>query len=287
MANRILSDKCKQCIYPIAIYGFSIFFDYVGDKHKSYLYLLTFCRPYRQELVCTHVPFLKERIETLKVPPWWQKSHEAKKRTQKWPDKPRAAIYRQIHKYEENAPWCIYALEYDDSIAASSLGPEDINLFEYRDVINKHLFADCTLTNINQAMMHGLQNRIARQVKLYSCVVPYPLIREKCEEVEKGLMEDQKCSNLREKITEFNDNVSAVVAMVDSALMQQRLQFLNWIREFKDIDSPSVKKEIQKNDWFTEYLEEELSTFGFQTTKEFHHNKYCIFGKSRPDFGFF
>lgn len=48
-----------------------------------------------------------------------------------------------------------------------------------------------------------------------------------------------------------------------------------------------VKKEVQRNDWFIDYLKGELHSLGFHTTQEFSHNKYSIFGKSRSDFAFF
>ena len=127
------------------------------------------------------------------------------------------------------------------------MGPEDINLYEYRDIINKHLFAECTLSDMIKMNMHAMQDRISRQIKLYSCVVPYLLVREKCQEVEKRLINDQeRREDLHEKVRELNQNVSAVVAIVDIAMMQQNMQFLTWIREFKDIGSLSVQKEIQK-----------------------------------------
>ena len=38
----------------------------------------------------------------------------------------------------------------------------------------------------------------------------------------------------------------------------------------------------QKNQWFAQYLEEELKKEGYEMMTEYSHNKYCI-GKSRPD----
>ena len=99
MVNRMLSDKRKQCIYPIAIYGFVIFFDY-GDKHKSYVYSLTLCQPSHQELVCT----LKRENRVFESASVVEKTQRPKEKNQKWPDKPKTAIYRQVHKLEENAP---------------------------------------------------------------------------------------------------------------------------------------------------------------------------------------
>ena len=34
-------------------------------------------------------------------------------------------------------------------------------------------------------------------------------------------------------------------------------------------------------------LEDELDQLNFKTNREFHHNNFSLFGKSRPDFAFF
>ena len=255
----------------------------------SYIYSLALCQPDRHELVCPHLALFEEEVDNLKVPPWWhnteQKDKTAKK-TSKWPDKPQTVVYHQVHKCDENAPWCIYVLEHKDFVAASSLGKEDLPLFDHRDVVNNELFRGCTLSDANKSKIDGMRIRVSKQIKLYARVVPYPLIREKIQEVERGLMKDMESSDLRKKIIQ-SDNTSAVVEMVERSLTQQRLRILTLIQEIKDIETLDVKKEIQQNDWFTEFLEGELHGLGFLTTKEFPYNKFSIFGRSRPDFAFF
>jgi len=55
----------------------------------------------------------------------------------------------------------------------------------------------------------------------------------------------------------------------------------------RSIKKISVNREIQKNDWFINLLQENLHSHGYTTSFEFNFKKFCIFGKSRPDFSFY
>lgn len=82
-------------------------------------------------------------------------------------------------------------LEHQDSVAASSLTIEDLTRFDYRCVTTSKLFAGCVLHETNKSKMDDIENKIERHIKLYAHVVPYPVIQEKCQEVERGLMADK------------------------------------------------------------------------------------------------
>ena len=57
-------------------------------------------------------------------------------------------------------------------------------------VFNDELFVGCEITESNKARMEPLQVRLAQHIKLYSRVVPYLAIQQKCEEAEKCIVED-------------------------------------------------------------------------------------------------
>lgn len=78
-----------------------------------------------------------------------------------------------------------------------------------------------------------------------------------------------------------------VMKAVQLCIREKNLNFLSWMQEIKGMPILPVKREIQRNDWLSDYLEEELRNYNFQTTKEFSYNKFSIFGRSRPDFAFF
>ena len=70
-------------------------------------------------------------------------------------------------------------------------------------------------------------------------------------------------------------------------ITDRNLTFHSWLQELKEIRKLKVDKEIQINDWFLTSLEYELDQLNFKTSREFHHNNFSLFGKSRPDFTFF
>ena len=87
-------------------------------------------------------------------------------------------------------------------MAASSLGIEDLPRFPHNTVWNDELFVGCELTEGNKARMEPLQVKLTKQIKLYSRVVPYLDIQQKCEEVEKYIVEENTkfCQELRETV---------------------------------------------------------------------------------------
>ena len=74
---------------------------------------------------------------------------------------------------------------------------------------------------------------------------------------------------------------------LQKCITDRNLTFHSWLQELKEIRKLKVDKEIQINDWFLTSLEYELDQLNFKTSREFHHNNFSLFGKSRPDFTFF
>ena len=188
-------------------------------------------------------------MDKLKLPPWW---HKTEKTASKWPDKPKMVVYQQIHKCDEGAPWCIYVLEHKETVAASSLGNEDLRLFCCKDVVTQQLFEGCTVTDDIRRNLDAMKNRISQQVKLYAHVVPYPLILEKCVEAEKDV---ERYDDLRGEVALYKHDVTAIVEIAEQWMATQCRSFLSWIREIKNVKILDVKKETQRNDWFNEFFE--------------------------------
>ena len=81
-------------------------------------------------------------------------------------------------------------LEHPSTVAASSLGIENLPTFDHRYVCNKQMFAGCLLKEDNLRKMNEISNRVEKHIKLYPCTVPYPDIKEKCLELQMGFLPD-------------------------------------------------------------------------------------------------
>ena len=98
-------------------------------------------------------------------------------------------------------------LQHKGSIAASSLCKEDLLRFVHRDVCNNAMFVGCLLDPVNESKMYTVERSIEEHITLYARVVPYQKIQQKCEEVEKGLLEDNKSQDLCKRlVVQFDDN---------------------------------------------------------------------------------
>ena len=252
----------------------------------DYVYSLGICEANRRTLKsCQNVESIEERIDQLQLPPWW---HQTKLRTrQKWPDDPpKTLVYQRIHKFSDAAPWCSYVLEHKDTVVASYLNSEDLARFEHQHVTTNQLFVGCVLSQTNKSKMDDIERRVARHIKFYARVVPYSLLQEKCQQAERGLIADEGSTrDLCNKIQQ-SDAVENIADLVEGYIKEQRLRFLSWVQDIRGVEILDVKKEVQRNDWFTDFLTQELSGVGLHSTTEFS-NKYSIFGKSRPDFVFY
>lgn len=131
-------------------------------------------------------------------------------------------MYNQVHKWSKDAPWCTYVLEHLDSVAVSSLSNEDLTRLDYRHITNSNLFAGCKLHKTHESQMDVMERKIEHHVKLYTCVVPYPVIQEKCQEVKRVLVADNGCIDLCEKL--FHDHtVVKKRQMIEQYFKEQHL----------------------------------------------------------------
>ena len=94
------------------------------------------------------------------------------------------------------------------------------------------------------------------------------------------------CQKIVHKLDTIVEKEQIVKLSVQQCVLEQNLQFMRWLNEIRGIKKFSVEKEIQLNDWFTDCMEEELCHLQFQTRRQFSHNNFSIFGKSRPEFAF-
>ena len=84
--------------------------------------------------------------------------------------------------------------------------------------------------------MEPLQVRFAQHIKLYSRVVPYLVIQQKCEEAEKCIVEDNTkfCQKLRETVEEGNiASMTKVLSEVDKHMDKQRLYFFAMLQRIR------------------------------------------------------
>lgn len=236
--------------------------------------------------------------QTLPLSSWWHKgSDESKvrKTLHKWPTKPSELKYEQVHKYTETAPWCTYMLLHPDTVAASSLTSEDGHRFMHTNVTNKQLFSGCVITPETEEQRRKVEKKIHDTLKLVNTnLVPCSVIEEECEKLEHDLLNrvanqemylkimDQRDDT--EKDTEKETEMEEIIKhTVQKCLLEQSHIFMNWLHRMKKLGTLTVDKEVQKNDWFVANIEEFLMGEGFRITKVYSHNKYCIFGRSRPD----
>ena len=195
-----------------------IFFDYVeGEveiKHDCYVYSLGVCEVSRRRVKCLHLDTREEKAEKSTIGSWWSKATNKTK----WPDKPKLLVFKRIHKFSKSQSWCTYVLQHEGSVAASSLCKEDLLRFGHRDVSNNAMFVGCLLDPVNESKMYTVERSIEEHITLYARVVPYQKIQQKCEEVEKGLLEDKKSQDLCKRL---------VVQLDDSTEPQEiKRQFL-------------------------------------------------------------
>ena len=210
---------------------------YAENRHVCYVYTLGVYEANRRTVDCKHAESFSEK-KVKDIPQWWTttKKTSDKKKQATWPTEPEKFIYERIHTYREHAPWCTYVLTHEAPVAASSLGIEDLPRFPHNTVWNDELFVGCELTEGNKARMGPLQVKLTKQIKLYSRVVPYLDIQQKCEEVEKYIVEENTkfCQELQETVEEGNTtNITEVLSEVDKYMDKQRLHFFTMVQRIR------------------------------------------------------
>ena len=106
-----------------------------------------------------------------------------------------------------------------------------------------------------------------------------PQLEQKCLELEKGLEE----------------NLNAYATLEDSEKKQiiglhidQHKRTLTILWELRGTEILEVKKEIQRNDWLIDSLDEQLRDAGLKIiSKHREVNKFSLFSRSKPDLAFF
>ena len=220
------------------------------------------------------------------VTPWWRTETPSKK----WPSRPKVLCYERVHEYTDEAPWCTYILHHQSTVAASSMGSEDQERFSFQYVTNKSLFTGCNVNPEAMKKVAEMEAKTDEASKLVENVVSYSTVVELCGKLEDDVLMMNRVKynlcNKVESIMDKPDKKSAAWEVIQECLSEQNGAFIRWLQEVRSIKKMPVNREIQKNDWFIGYLQENLRLHGYQTTTEFHHNKYSIFGKSSPDFCF-
>ena len=136
-----------------------IFFFYHIEGHSCYAYSLGVCNIKRRVLNCTDVEGFEEKPSKLKCRPWWKLTGTSQK-------SPAQLSSSEFTSMRKTPPWCIYMLEHPSTVAASSLGIEDLPTFVHRYVCNKQMFAGCLLEEDNLRKMNEMSNRVEKHMKL-------------------------------------------------------------------------------------------------------------------------
>lgn len=69
-----------------------------------------------------------------------------------------------------------------------------------KDVSNNDMFVECLLDPANENKRDAIKRSVEAHIKLYARVVPYLTIQQKCQEVEKGLLEDKQSQDLCKRL---------------------------------------------------------------------------------------
>lgn len=291
--ERILSNQRKLTLGILnVIYRIRIRIS--EQKHSAYWYTFGVYQATRFSDIA-HEEVKQVEVEPRKltgIAQWWRKEEMPRsKRFEKWPHAPKVLSYERVHEYSVDAPWCTYVLLHPHTVPASSLtASEDQDKLPHRYVTNKVLFKGCVVDQDTDEKRKALENTTEKAFSLIDDVVPHNLLVELCGQLEKDVMTSSR-SKLYEKVEDIIDNSKdkklVVCKVVDQCISEQNSVLIDWLQKMRNIKKMTVNKEIQKNDWFIEYLQENLRSHGFTTSFEFNVNKFCIFGKSRPDFSFY
>ena len=119
-----------------------------------------------------------------------------KKQVTNWPEKPKELNFNQVHHYREEACWCTYVLKQYNTVAASSLNLDDLNRFKFFTVTKKQLFSGCEVKKVDEGNMKMMEQRLKRHLEQCKSVIPFSLISQKCQELEKDLMHDTGADKL-------------------------------------------------------------------------------------------
>ena len=222
--------------------------------------------------------------DCLPISPWWRKESKLRhQELQKWPQKPTQLVCKRVHAFSDSAPWCTYLLIHPVTVPSSALSIEDNSRFHHNKVTNPQLFSGCMIDKGKEMIRERLAKRIDRNLQLLTRVVPHILLQEQCETLEHDLLMAAGDSRTLCKEVVDLENKAIVVQKVQECFLKQSHLFLSWIQGIRNLKALNVDKEIQKNDWFVDYIHEELSDQGYEVTKSYSNNKYCLFGKSRPE----
>ena len=116
-------------------------------------------------------------------------------------------------------------------------------------------------------------------------MVPHGLIIEQCNKFDCDIVNIVADNELVTKIMpemSATDEEAIIKQTANKFAVKQSHILLEWTQKLRMLHTLQIGKEIQKNEWFEQYLEEELKKEGYEMMTEYSHNQYCIFGKPRP-----
>lgn len=205
-------------------------------------------------------------MDVSKVTYWYEDGDD-----KRWPKKPDGVYAKRIYTAKQNKPYCIYALEHESTVKASSLNLVDKSKFPVFARSNEFIFPD-----LNQMLKRtGAEAKILKDRLDFSCVVPKQYIAGTISGGFSKLVDNVKCL--------CSSNADAIT--LDSLLQQEMSNFLSGV--LSDIEGFKIVEERELNNLFCKVLTPIFREYGFHCSDTFHHNSYSVFGTSEPDLVFY
>ena len=175
--------------------------------------------------------------------------------------------YRLMHKCEDHAPYCIYAMVHSYSEAASKAKIEEC-VFSSGENGCKYVSTETLVQTTDSwpSKYDVLAVKFREAVRLYSSVVPSVLVSEICQDI-RGQIE------LLEKL----DQVDQVRSVQSQAIVYK---FLAKLAEIEVDYEKDIRQVEQRNNFCYQHLKSSLLELGFIPKPTIEQCDICIHGES-------
>jgi len=186
--------------------------------------------------------------------------------------------FNLVHSWRNEMPRCIFVMEYNKTMPASSVGWKEWNGTVCFQEIGS-LLGD---VSIIPSHYQNLATSFRRAVEWYKTVVPFPLVQKWCKSLQShaALLQsaDEMCdtnsnlSNLRQIIKQCKTECSQLVLKVEEDVTSCKVE---------------VNKEIQRNDFCYDLLKGLFLEHRYILKNSTENNNVCLFGNSHLDMYFY
>ena len=240
------------------------------DLHRMFLYSFGVDDVTCSDLPCSHATTFTVQMKSQ----WWR--GKPKKSEELWPnERSRFVTFERVHEHLPDSPFCIYIMLHRETVKASALSEQDLARFKFTYRVNGKLFNNLP----DSQEIHVKVDKLAEKLKghvFVNRVVNCDIVIKMTDDLH----------------TKFSKMCLSTMSKMNNpdqlkASMELQFELVNtFCIEVRNLDQLAASREIQLNDWATDDLKKELNSLGFSAKVEFPHNRYSLFGKSRPDFAF-